>query len=454
MVLLCLENSHEAISFNKLGSDMVHLTKTVSDKPTSALEAESINDNNKTILKNDQVNRADPFLGSRLVDSVYPSVETYGENVFVIWTVSSIRSYPTPVQYPLFFTRSTDNGTTFSKPIKLSNDTQPLNLPVVTASKNSIYIIYTANSDNNTSIFIIKSSDNGTTFSKPINLNINITNETRVAAFALENNFYLVWADYAMGNYNLFFTKSTDNGTTFSKPIKFSNNPGEWRFFNIFVPLENNFYLVWADYAMGNYNLFFTKSTDNGTTFSKPIKFSNSTTVFDAPDISVSRSSIYAVWLLPYHYFLTGFEPDRIQFYKVGLTKSSDNGTTFSKPIILGHGNNYTTDTLSTVGNNVYLAWNVNSTSNLETGNFDILFTKSTDNGTTFSKPINLSNNTGLSISPFISVPHDGNDNLYLVWQDNYNGNFDILFTKSTDNGTTFSKPINLSNRTTAYLGR
>ena len=97
-------------------------------------------------------------------------------------------------------------------------------------------------------------------------------------------------------------------------------------------------------------------------------------------------------------------------------------------------------------GDNLYVVWEDNSLN----GNHEILFKKSTDNGTTFGSTINLSNNTGSSFNPQISTT---SNNVYVVWQDdslsvNNTGNQDIFFKKNTDNGIPLAVTINLSNNT------
>jgi hypothetical protein len=89
-------------------------------------------------------------------------------------------------------------------------------------------------------------------------------------------------------------------------------------------------------------------------------------------------------------------------------------------------------------GNNVYVVWQDNTN-----GNYDILFTYSSDNGTKFAPVRNLSNNNGTSELPQIAT--QGN-NVYVVWQDNTNGNYDIFFKSSPSNGTKFKSLRNLSN--------
>jgi len=93
---------------------------------------------------------------------------------------------------------------------------------------------------------------------------------------------------------------------------------------------------------------------------------------------------------------------------------------------------------ISSQGNNVYVVWQDNTN-----GNNDIYFTYSSDKGGKFEPVRNLSNNSGTSGLPQISS--QGN-NVYVVWQDNTNGNYDIFFKPSLATGTKFKAVRNLSN--------
>jgi hypothetical protein len=69
------------------------------------------------------------------------------------------------------------------------------------------------------------------------------------------------------------------------------------------------------------------------------------------------------------------------------------------------------------------------------TGNGDIYFKRSMDNGATFGGIENLSNNTGSSVSPRLAA--SGN-NVFVLWTDNTTGNGDIYFKASLDSGNMF----------------
>ena len=259
------------------------------------------------------------------------------------------------------------------------------------------------------------------------------------------SNVYIVWQDNTPGNYDIFFKSSTDNGTTFGKTVNLSNNTG-FSGYPRLAAYGSNVYIVWRDETPGNYDIFFKSSTDNGTTFGKTVNLSNNTGFSGYPSISTFRNNVYIVW--------QDNTPGNNYDYDIFFKSSTDNGTTFGKTVDITNNTGsainlsninaiFSSTTgiqpqISTFSNNVYIVWQGKSAQN-----YDIFFKASTDNGTTFGTAINLSNNTGFSGYPRLAVY--GN-NVYIVWQDNTPGNYDIFFKSSTDNGTTFGKTVTLSN--------
>ena len=93
-------------------------------------------------------------------------------------------------------------------------------------------------------------------------------------------------------------------------------------------------------------------------------------------------------------------------------------------------------------GPNVYTLW-MDDTQ----GNRDIYFKRSEDNGTSFGETINLSTNPGGSLNPTMTASKTSSS-LYVVWEHIPGNNGEIFFTRSTDNGEKFDSPLVIGNNT------
>jgi hypothetical protein len=143
--------------------------------------------------------------------------------------------------------------------------------------------------------------------------------------------------------------------------------------------------------------------------------------------------------------FYYPFQPNPLQYSIV-----SESGDNNSAPVVFENATNLTNNPMDSVygqvaawSNNVYMLWQ-DSVSPGYT-NYDIFIKSSNDNGTTFGSPINLSDNSGFSEHPQIAAY---NNNVYTIWADDTSGNREVLFTRSEDNGMSFDKIKNLSNNT------
>jgi len=94
---------------------------------------------------------------------------------------------------------------------------------------------------------------------------------------------------------------------------------------------------------------------------------------------------------------------------------------------------------IDAVGDTVYFAWSTN-----KTGNFEVFFTSSPDNGETIRDATNLSNSSDAA-SLDVSLKAEG-VNVYVSWWENYaNGSRIPVFVASDDYGKTFGKKVILS---------
>jgi glutaredoxin-related protein len=326
----------------------------------------------------------------------------------------------------------------------LSNNKGHSELPKLTVIGNNVYVAWIDDSPGRRDIYFRKITDNGCNFGSVIDVSNQNGGSIDPQIAASGNNAYLIWEHTPGNNGAVYFTRSTDNGATFDKIRNIANNTG----FNGFPQIATsgkNVYLVWHDASHG---ILFTRSIDNGTTF-EPIKNIGGNSGFNAlPQIAISAKNVYMSWT----------NNDEKKYGQIFFTRSTDNGNSFESPIELGEREDHETGKLAfnpriatdRQTDNVYVVWQGGRIVHQNTGNInalitDVLYKRSTDNGASFDKTINLSNYSGWSTNPQIAVSQ--NNTVYVVWTNNAQQKYpQILFTRSTDNGASFDKTINLSN--------
>ena len=99
--------------------------------------------------------------------------------------------------------------------------------------------------------------------------------------------------------------------------------------------------------------------------------------------------------------------------------------------------------TIAVSGSNVYAAW-----WNNKTGDFEVMFRASTDNGHTFGAKINLSNSPGVA-STDAQIGAEGKNVYVIWWETSSSGHTAEPFLRiSYDNGKIFGQKVMLSNAT------
>jgi glutaredoxin len=222
------------------------------------------------------------------------------------------------------------------------------------------------------------------------------------------NNVYVVWQDNTSGNYDIYFTHSSDNGNRFAQARSLSNNSGSSELPQI-SSQGNNVYVVWQDNTSGNYDIYFKPSTTNGTKFKSLRNLSNNNGTSQVPQIVTQGTNVYVVW-----------QDNTRGNYDIFFKRSPNKGTGF-KSVILDNSNGTSQQPqISSQGKNVYVVWQDNTS-----GNYDIYFQQLISNDTKFKSVRNLSNNNASSELPHVAVL--GNE-IYVIWRDNNNGTSRIFF--------------------------
>jgi hypothetical protein len=356
-----------------------------------------------------------------------------GSNVYVVWW-----SQPPNGNSDILFIKSTDGGKTFSSPVSLSNGLQGLSsLARIAASGSNVYVTFNDYTRYGTAyIAFTKSTDGGNTFSTPIIIaNIHSTNTYQIQSdisASGSSNVYVAIQDFGTGpNHqysDILFTKSTDGGNTFSTPIDLSNTIQQ----SLYAVLPtvstsgNNIYVTWfttPQLTTLSGQVYYTRSIDAGSTFSSPVAVSQSTAA-TMPHVAASANNVFITWVQGVY-----------NAASAQLIKSIDAGSTFSNPVTLSSSINTHDADVATSGNTVAVVF-IGDATHQGIPVKALFFTRSTDAGSTFSSPIDLTNSLPSPLPVLdalsISVSLDTNNNVYLAWPVQDGGIQDVYFMSGT----------------------
>lgn len=305
-------------------------------------------------------------------------------------------------------------------------------------------------------------------------------------ALAPGGNVYLAWYDNSSGQNEILFAKSADFGKHYTAPANLSNNLGSGQFPSVVADANGNIYVAWQDTEYGTSQILYVKSTDGGETFTAPARLLTDsaraqTNVNLASDsqgniyaafirgqsLSVSRlvEGQNAVELYRYdpqapnftsdpaltidannvlHVAWTAFTVSNsergVLYSRSQLNPVNKTAAAFSTPATLASGNDLSRPAIAAdaVRGMVYVAYIMNNTPPAE-----IYLAVSNNSGTSFATPKNITNNSGVSINPSLAIGTDGV--LYFGWQDTSVGNYEAMFSRSTDFGATFSAAVDVA---------
>jgi len=177
--------------------------------------------------------------------------------------------------------------------------------------------------------------------------------------------------------------------------------------------------------------IFFSRSTDSGATFSSPHKVSAGPGDASAPEIVVDRlSGVNVVWV----------EQQPTGGSRIMISRTIDAGQTFSTPSIVASGRSAEFSELAiwAVRSTIYLTFTDNNAG-------QVFLTQGRSDVQSFSTPLQISHSdTSKGRAHSSSVAVDGNGRIHAVWIDSsVLGNDEglLVYRNSTD-GQTFSTPI------------
>ncbi|MFC1587864.1 Calx-beta domain-containing protein [Planctomycetota bacterium] len=255
------------------------------------------------------------------------------------------------------------------------------------------------------------------------------------------SNVYVAWKfpiGGAGGRADVFLSKSPDGGVTWScsapnlvfindnHQLSESANPDV-------SSVGSNVYVLWEYDDNDNWDIYVKCSTDEGDTWEDEIRLdtdASGTGDSQNSQIMAIGSNVYALWL--------DDRNDPGGNKDVYVRCSNDNGATWQAEQRLDTDNpgagDSTAPRISCTGSNVYVVWQDDRENPGSTNH--IYFNHSTDGGATWEGEQRLNfEDWGDSANPDVYCV---GSKVYVVWQSDYLGHYNVYCNYSTDNGSTW----------------
>ena len=357
------------------------------------------------------------ILSNITYDSINPEISVSGDDIYSSW-ISNVDSNNSDIMFAKI-----NNASALPTTINnVSNTPGISNIIKLKASKNNVYITWEDKQSNQWQLLFRKSQDSGETFSNLRNLSDTTGNVHLHDLSTSGNNVFVMWAaneNVSSTNKDIFFRRSVNFGNSFGETINLSNNPDDSLDPHM-ITNENGtiIYIVWAECDIKHddpmCSIVFTKSLNQGESFTGPVKVSN---------VMMSSNNRSIV-----NYVLN---------HTAANNKLNEPSSNISLNSTINEANNSINPSIFTTpdGRQVYVIWEQEELMSA-TGNSEIYLASSKDYGSSFNQIFNVSNTPGISRLAYAQLL---GDDIYVAWSDtiNHSKTFDIMLSKIDGQGIT-----------------
>jgi len=316
----------------------------------------------------------------------------------------------------IYYKRSDDKGLSWTDDMRLTYDPSNSRSPSILVSGSTVHVVWEDDRDGNFEIYYKRSLDGGNSWGNDIRLTYTPSYTWHPSLIAADSILHLVYYDYANGWWEIYYQRSTDLGSTWEQPVRLTNDHAG-SFWATICSKDTVLHLAWYDGRDGNWQIYYKRSEDNGSTWGVDTRLTFTNDTSWRPCIAVSDSCIHVVW--------EGYRDHIGQIY---YKRSCDGGNTWSNDIRLTDlSGTSIRPNLAASGKGVSVTW-VDD----RDGNKEIYYKQSYDEGLSWEPDIRLTEDTAESNHPFISV---SGPQINVIWYDFRDGNYEIYYKRNPTGG-------------------
>lgn len=234
---------------------------------------------------------SDYRLTNQMAFSQYPSAAVSGNNVHVVW--QDMRDG----NWEIYYKRSSNAGISWSSDIRLTNQIASSKYPCVTTNGTIVIITWDDQRDGSADeIYSIRSTNNGLNWLAEVNLSASPSAYSQRSSVICTGSFiHAVWGENNLNNWEIYYKKSSDAGISWGSILRLTNAAGFSQ--NPNITISGSFlHLVWWDDREGDREIFYKRSTNNGTNWDADTRLTNSMGISQLPSVSASGSILHVMW--------------------------------------------------------------------------------------------------------------------------------------------------------------
>lgn len=252
-----------------------------------------------------------------------------------------------------------------------------------------------------------------------INTNTSSSTQQNPSVANSDTSFYFTWEDFRDGSSSRIYSQkyNTQETAQWAGDVNISSSQNQISPRNALDENENQ-YIAWYDNSQGNQDIYVVKYTPSGSdAWNGPKKVNTDIGSSDqvSPDIYYGNGSVYLVWQDNRNdqgdIYFNAFDTEGNRLLSQDVKINTDMGTAKQKD----------PNVIMASDGSLYIAWLDN-----RTGQFDLYLQKIDLQGTAlWPNEIKINSAASSAISEYATAINSSDD-LYLIWSDNRNGNYDL----------------------------
>ena len=222
-----------------------------------------------------------------------PAIAVQGADIYVAWVDYTL----TPGFAEIYLKKSPDGGATWQPSMRLSYTANESREPAIAAGGGAnVHVVWADRTPLDYEIYFRKSTDGGATWQAVRQLTDN-EGESWNPRIAVEGaNLFVVWWDASTpGNDEIYFIKSDNGGATWRTATRLTYKAGISTEPDV-AASGANVYVAWTDWFPGNPEIYFRKSADSGATWETAKRLTNRDLSSYSPTVAVSDANVYVAW--------------------------------------------------------------------------------------------------------------------------------------------------------------